>query len=65
MTDEQRLDLLERLARSLAYPEFGEESRKREQQRKINVLLECQKRRAEALAKDLKSSKPNEDVEGK
>lgn len=39
MTDAQRLDLLERLATSLASPIFGEERRRREQQQKIEIIL--------------------------
>ena len=59
MTDEQRLDLPERLAASLASPMFGEERRRREQQQKIKTLLDSQKRYAEVLAKEIKSSKAN------
>jgi hypothetical protein len=51
MTSEQRVDFLESLARSLAYPEFGEERRKREQQRKIEILLDSQKKTAQLFAK--------------
>ena len=51
MTSEQRLDLLERLAASLASPVFGESRRRREQQQEIKILLDGQKRNAEIFAK--------------
>jgi len=63
MTSEQRLDLLENLARSFAYPEFGEERRKREQQGKIKILLDSQKRNAKLLPNLLERSKANDDDE--
>lgn len=64
MTGEQRLDLLERMAENLASPVFGEERRRREQQKKIKILLEGQKRVAALFAKLEESRKPKEDVEG-
>jgi hypothetical protein len=64
MTSEQRLDLLERMAEFLASPVFGEGRRRREQQEKIEILLDRQRRNAEMLAKSEESSKPKDDGEG-
>jgi hypothetical protein len=63
MTSEQRLDLLERMAENLASPVFGEGRRRREQQQKIKILLDGQKRNAELFAKLEESLKPKDDVE--
>ncbi len=41
------LDHVERIARLLATPDFGERRRKREQNEKIRILLDAQKKNAE------------------
>ena len=56
MTSEQRLDLLENLARSLAYPQFGEERRKREATKDRNPIGQSEEDRR-ALCKPARTLK--------
>jgi hypothetical protein len=57
MTDEQRWDRLERIARLLAQPDLRRERESREQLAKLKALVEKHRKEDEVLAKSEKAQK--------
>jgi hypothetical protein len=51
MMSPECLDHVERIAKLLASPAFGERSRKRQQNERIAIMLDAQKRTAELVEK--------------
>jgi hypothetical protein len=65
MTDEQRWDRLERIARLLAQPDLRRQRESREQLKKLKALVEKDTREAERLANLRKAQERSEDIDPK